>query len=190
MKIGYARVSTEDQNLHLQEDALKKEGCERIYTDKASSVSSERIGLNSALAFMRPGDTLVVWKLNRLSRSLKQLILTVEELNAKGIELKSLTESIDTSSPAGKLVFHVFCALAEFDRSIIQEQTRAGLKAARERGRVGGRPYKLTPQQEDMVVNLLNDIKVKPLEICRTFSINKSTLYNIRKRRLANAASS
>jgi DNA invertase Pin-like site-specific DNA recombinase len=140
MLIGYARISTHEQNLDLQEDALKAAGCKKVYTDKTGGAKSERPGLEKALADARPGDTLVVWKLDRLGRSLKHLIETVTDLSHRGVGFKSLQENIDTTTSGGKLVFHVFGALAEFERDIIRERTLAGLAAARARGRKGGRP--------------------------------------------------
>jgi len=140
MLIGYARVSTQDQDLALQLDALAAAGCEKIFTEKVSGTQRERPQLRTALEYMRSGDTLVVWKLDRLARSTKQLIETVEQLEAHEMGFLALTESLDTTSAGGKLLFHIFAALAEFERSIIQERTRAGLEAARKRGKVGGRP--------------------------------------------------
>src|SRR5947209_797764 len=140
MLIGYARVSTQDQTLNLQLDALNKAGCNRIFTDTISGSIQERKGLEEALSFVRPGDSLVVWRLDRLGRSLKHLIETIGQLNRKGIGFRSITESIDTTTSSGKLVFHVFGALAEFERDLIRERTKAGLAAARMRGRLGGRP--------------------------------------------------
>ena len=138
MLIGYARVSTQEQDLALQLDALKAAGCERIYEERASGAQRDRPELKAALGYMREGDTLVVWKLDRLARSLKQLIDTVEDLGARGIGLRSLTEAIDTTTSGGKLIFHIFAALAEFERAVIRERTLAGLAAARARGRKGG----------------------------------------------------
>ncbi len=140
MFIGYARVSTHEQNLDMQLDALKAAGCEKIFKDKISTLKEERQGLLEALDFLRPGDVLVVWKLDRLGRTLKQLIELVAMFNQKGIGFKSLKETINTTTSTGKLVFHIFAALAEFERDIIHERTRAGLEAARARGRLGGRP--------------------------------------------------
>jgi len=144
MNIGYARVSTQDQNLDLQNDALKAAGCEIIYTDKMSGTKKNRPGLEEILGFIRKGDTLVVWKLDRLGRSLKHLIQVLNQLDERGVYFKSIQESLDTSTPGGKLIFHVFGALAEFERDIIRERTLAGLAAARARGRKGGRPRKLS----------------------------------------------
>jgi DNA invertase Pin-like site-specific DNA recombinase len=140
MLIGYARVSTQDQSLALQQDALSKAGCERVFADTASGAAAERAGLAEAREFLRKGDTLVVWKLDRLGRSLPHLVATVVVLHQQGIGFKSLTEQIDTTTSGGKLIFHVFAALAEFERDVIRERTRAGLSAARARGRRGGRP--------------------------------------------------
>jgi DNA invertase Pin-like site-specific DNA recombinase len=136
MLIGYARVSTTDQTLDLQKDALKKAGCSKIFTDTASGAKAERTGLDEALNYVRSGDTLVVWKLDRLGRSLPHLIETITGLNNRGIGFKSITEAIDTTTSGGKLIFHIFGALAEFERDIIRERTQAGLNAARSRGRV------------------------------------------------------
>ena len=147
MFIGYARVSTQDQTLDLQKDALEKLGCAKIFTDTASGAKTERQGLEEALEYVREGDTLVVWRLDRLGRSLKHLIETITELNSRNIGFKSLTENIDTTTSGGKLVFHIFGALAEFERDIIRERTNAGLQAARARGRKGGRPKALTRQK-------------------------------------------
>src|SRR5919201_955449 len=140
MNIGYARVSTQDQTLDLQKDALTKAGCERLFSDTASGASTERKGLEQALGQLREGDTLVVWRLDRLGRSLPHLIETVTALEQRGIGFRSLTESIDTTTSGGKLIFHIFGALAEFERNLIRERTLAGLAAARARGRSGGRP--------------------------------------------------
>src|SRR5436305_13333862 len=140
MLIGYARVSTQDQTLNLQKDALEKLGCIKIFTDTASGAKAERIGLQEALEYVREGDTLVVWRLDRLGRSLKHLIETITRLNNRKIGFKSMTENIDTNTSGGKLVFHIFGALAEFERDIIQDRTKASIHAARARGRLGGRP--------------------------------------------------
>ena len=140
MKIGYARVSTDDQKMDLQRDALTAAGCEKVFTDTASGAKAERPGLTEALAFARKGDSLVVWRLDRLGRSLPELMKIVGELEAAGVGFESTTERIETSTAAGRLVFHVFAALAEFERRLIVERTMAGLAAARARGRKGGRP--------------------------------------------------
>src|SRR4249919_2585508 len=140
MLVGYARVSTQEQDLALQLDALRTAVCSKVFEEKASGAQRERPALQAALEYMRQGDTLLVWKLDRLARSLKQLIETVEDLGSRGIGFRSLTEAIDTTTSGGKLVFHLFAALAEFERGIIRERTLAGLQAAQARGRLGGRP--------------------------------------------------
>jgi DNA invertase Pin-like site-specific DNA recombinase len=140
MQIGYARISTGDQTLALQDDALKKAGCERLYQDIASGAKSERPGLAKALDQLRAGDTLVVWRLDRLGRSLQHLLATITDLDARGVGFKSLTENIDTTTSGGRLVFHIFGSIAEFERDLIRERTNAGLTAARARGHKGGRP--------------------------------------------------
>ena len=150
MLIGYARVSTLDQDLALQRQALKAAGCERIFEEAASGAKADRPQLARVLDHMRAGDTLVVWKLDRLARSLQQLIETVAALDGKQVQLRSLTEQIDTSTPSGRLTFHIFSALAEFERSLIRERTLAGLAAARAAGRTGGRPRKLTEEDIEM----------------------------------------
>jgi DNA invertase Pin-like site-specific DNA recombinase len=147
MLIGYARVSTHDQTLNLQQDALQKAGCSKIFTDTASGAKTERKGLDNALNYVRKGDTFVVWRLDRLGRSLPHLIATMTDLEERGIGFKSLIENIDTTTSGGKLIFHIFGALAEFERDIIRERTQAGLLAARARGRKGGRPHALTDRQ-------------------------------------------
>src|SRR5215210_3684767 len=140
MQIGYARVSTEEQTLALQLDAFTTAGVDKVFTDTASGAKADRPGLTEALAFARPGDVLVVWRLDRLGRSLPHLIQTLTDLAARGVGFRSLTEAIDTTTPGGKLIFHIFGALAEFERDLIQNRTRAGLTAARARGRKGGHP--------------------------------------------------
>jgi DNA invertase Pin-like site-specific DNA recombinase len=177
MLIGYARVSTDDQNLDLQKDALNKIGCESIFEDRLSGVKDQRPGLQRALDYARSGDTIVVWRLDRLSRSLKNLIEMVNLLDAKEIGLKSIHESIDTSSSSGKLIFHIFGALAEFERNLIQERTQAGLQAARARGRNGGRPKSLTPDQRALAVKLYDEKKHSVGQICQMMEISKPTLY-------------
>jgi DNA invertase Pin-like site-specific DNA recombinase len=177
MFIGYARVSTDDQNLDLQRDALQKAGCEQIYTDRVSGTKAERKGLTEALSHLRAGDTLVVWRLDRLGRSLRHLIDTVTDLQERGIGFKSLQESIDTTTSGGKLVFHIFGALAEFEREIIRERTRAGLTAARARGKSGGRPKAMTAKQVQMLRNLASDPGNSIDEICKTLGISRTTFY-------------
>ncbi len=177
MLIGYARVSTQDQNLDLQLDALDREGAEKVFTDTVSGAQAARPGLDEALSHLRSGDTLVVWKLDRLGRSLRHLIDTIQALSDRGIGFKSLQESIDTTTPGGKLVFHVFGALAEFERDLIRERTNAGLKAARARGRKGGRPKSLTDKQLKQAKVLIKDPSVSIGEICKTLKVSRSTLY-------------
>ena len=177
MLIGYARVSTEDQHFHLQIDALKKAGCEKFFTDEMSGTKSERPGLSEALAFARAGDTLVVWRLDRLGRSLKDLIEKVEDLKQCQVQCRSLTENIDTSNSGGKFMFHVFSALAEFERDLIRERTMAGLTAARARGRLGGRPKVLTPDKLKLAASLMKDPSVSVKEICRNLGVSRTTLY-------------
>jgi DNA invertase Pin-like site-specific DNA recombinase len=177
MKVGYARVSTQDQDLTLQLDALKREGCERVYQEKASGGQRERPELQAALTYMRAGDTLVIWKLDRLARSLKQLIETVEDFESRGIGLKSLQDPIDTSSPSGKLVFHIFAALAEFERGVIRERTNAGLQSARERGRLGGRPPALSPEDLQTARAMLKDSSIPVSTVARRMGVAASTLY-------------
>jgi DNA invertase Pin-like site-specific DNA recombinase len=177
MLIGYARVFTQDQTLNLQKDALKKIGCKKIFTDTASGAKQERKGLEEVQNFLREGDTLVVWRLDRLGRSLKHLIETITELNNRKIGFKSIQENIDTTTSGGKLVFHIFGALAEFERDIIRERTQAGLQAARARGRKGGRPKALTPKKAQMVQDLYRNKENSIDEICKTFNISRTTLY-------------
>ncbi len=177
MLIGYARVSTHDQTLNLQLDALKLAGCEKTYTDTASGAKTEREGLQDALDHLRTGDTLVVWRLDRLGRTLKQLIELINEFNSQGIGFKSLQENIDTTTSGGKLIFHIFGALAEFERDMIRERTNAGLQAARARGRQGGRPKALTPKQVALAQSLYDSREHPIQDICDTLGISKGTLY-------------
>jgi DNA invertase Pin-like site-specific DNA recombinase len=177
MLVGYARVSTGEQNLDLQTDSLRESGCERLFTDIGSGARSDREGLREIFEFLRKGDTLVVWKLDRLGRSLKHLIELVAKLDQQGIGFRSLQENIDTTTSGGKLVFHVFGALAEFERDIIRERTQAGLAAARSRGRRGGRPKAMSEQQLIMARTLLNDPKTTVSEVCLTLGVSRSTLY-------------
>src|SRR2546430_9711307 len=180
MLIGYARVSTQDQTLHLQNDALEKIGCTKIFTDTASGAKAERKGLEEALNYVREGDTLVVWRLDRLGRSLKHLIETITKLNNRKIGFKSIQENIDTTTSGGKLIFHIFGALAEFERDIIKERTQAGLQAARARGRLGGRPKVTTlntPKKISLAQSLYDDKNNTIDEICKTLNISRATLY-------------
>jgi DNA invertase Pin-like site-specific DNA recombinase len=178
MFIGYARVSMQDQNLDLQKDALQKAGCEKIYVDTMTGEAKNRPGLEQAFEMLREGDTLVVWRLDRLGRSLKHLIELVQELSHRQVGFNSLQESIDTTSPSGKLVFHIFGALAEFERNLIAERTKAGLAAARARGRLGGRPKALDDKQREAVIVLYNEKKHSVKEICQIMGISRQTLYN------------
>jgi DNA invertase Pin-like site-specific DNA recombinase len=175
--IGYARVSTQDQTPQLQLDALKVAGCERSFVEKASGAQRDRPELQAALGYMRPGDTLVVWKLDRLARSLKQLIETVESLENKRMGFRSLTENIDTTTPGGRLTFHLFAALAEFERSIIKERTMAGLAAARSRGRKGGRPPSLNAKDLAAAKALLTDPGITVEEVAKRLKVSPATLY-------------
>lgn len=177
MLIGYARVSTEDQSLALQHDALRTAGCERVFDDKISGAKSERPGLIKALEQLRDGDTLVVWRLDRMGRSLKDLIARAEELKEMGVGLKSLQESIDTTSSGGQLIFHMFGALAEFERNLIRERTQAGLTAARARGRKGGRKKVLDRKKRSHAVQLYHSRKHTIPEICNLMGISRATLY-------------
>ncbi len=181
MIIGYARVSTEDQNLDLQMDALKEAGCDRIYEDKIRGSKTERDGLDKALNSTREGDTLVVWKLDRLGRSLQHLISVVNKLKDGGVYFRSLKENLDTSSSTGKLIFHIFGALAEFERDIIRERTIAGLAAARARGRVGGRPKSLSDEKIKLARTLWGDKSNSIVDICDVLGISKATLYRYLK---------
>src|SRR5947207_10474958 len=178
MLIGYARVSTPEQNLDLQTDSLAKAGCEKIFTDTASGGKANRVGLAEALDFMRKGDTLCVWKLDRLGRSLKHLIDTVLALQDAGNGFRSLQENIDTTTSGGKLFFHIFGALAEFERDIIQERTKAGLAAARARGRQGGRPRAVLADAKKvaMAQALYSDKTNSIADICRTLRVSRATL--------------
>jgi DNA invertase Pin-like site-specific DNA recombinase len=175
--IGYARVSTVDQNLDLQRDALERAGCERIFTDQISGAKAERPGLADALSHVREDDTLVVWKLDRLGRSLPHLVDTVMGLSDRGVGFKSLQESIDTTSSAGKLVFHVFSALAEFERDLIRERTNAGLAAARARGRKGGRPRVMDEKKARAARAMRADTSLTVAEICAQLGISRMSFY-------------
>ena len=177
MLIGYARVSTHEQSLDLQKDALETAGCEEIYEDKVSGVVADRPGLDTVKQILRKGDTLVVWRLDRLGRSLKDLMEWMNFLDSKNVGLKSIQESIDTTTTTGKLVFHIFGALAEFERNLIRERTKAGLAAARARGRLGGRPKSLDENKRKVVVDLYNKKELMVKEICEMMNISKPTLY-------------
>jgi len=175
--IGYARVSTLDQNPQLQLDALKAAGCTRVFTEKASGAKEDRPQLAAALDYMRPGDTLVVWKLDRLARSIKQLIALVDEFKRREIGFRSITEAIDTTTAAGELVFHVFAALSQFERSIIRERTQAGLKSALARGRKGGRRPKVAEDDIRAALALLNDPQISVRKAAEKLGLSVSTLY-------------
>src|SRR3954447_17664228 len=177
MFVGYARVSTTDQTLDLQRDALTKAGCTKIFTDTASGAKSEREGLTEAISYVRAGDTLAVWKLDRLGRSLKDLITRITELETRKIGFRSLTEQIDTTTSGGKLIFHIFGALAEFERDIIKERTNAGLEAARTRGKLGGRPKSLTASKQALAQKLYADKETSVTEICKMLGISRRTLW-------------
>lgn len=175
MKVGYARISTDDQHLDLQRDALEGAGCERVFTDTASGAKANRPGLSEALDYARKGDVLVVWRLDRLGRSLKELVSLVERLGQHGIGLESLTERIDTTTAAGELVFHVFGAIAQFERRLIVERTRAGLDAARSRGRSGGRPT-LSPEKVE-AIRAMSASRRPVGEVCTALGISRSSFY-------------
>lgn len=179
MLIGYMRVSTDSdhQSTDLQLDALISAGIDQrhIFEDKASGAKDDRVGLAQALEYVKIGDTLVVWKLDRLGRSLQHLIEIVNQLKSKGIGFKSLTEGMDTSVPSGELLFHVFGALAQFERSLIKERVNAGLVAAKKRGRIGGRPRAIPQEKMDAILEALNNGMSKAA-VCRTFEVKRSTL--------------
>jgi DNA invertase Pin-like site-specific DNA recombinase len=177
MLVGYARVSTLDQKPALQTDALTAAGCERIFAEKASGAQRDRPELKAALDYLRAGDTLVVWKLDRLARSMRQLIETMEDVQARGIELRSLTESIDTATPGGRLVFHIFSALAEFERAIIRERTSAGLQAARARGKTGGRPKRFGSKELAAAKAMLADPEIRVEDVAAHLKVSPATLY-------------
>ena len=177
MLIGYARISTHDQNLALQRDALLAAGCEKTFTDVASGGTVERDGLTSALQQLRAGDTLVVWRLDRLGRSLRHLIDTVGELQSRRVGFRSLTEGIETQSSGGRLVFHLFSCLAEFERSLIQERTRAGLIAARLRGRQGGRPALMDEKKIALARRMHTDPANSSADIASAIGVSRATLY-------------
>lgn len=175
--IGYARVSTIDQNADLQKDELVRAGCAYVYSDSISGVATERPELDAALAYLRDGDVLVVWRLDRLGRSLKHLVEVVGELQARGVGFRSLHENIDTTTPTGRLVFHIFAALAEFERDLIRERTHAGLTAARARGKVGGRKPILTPQKAAVARRLYDGREHTVAEIAKVLGVSRATIY-------------
>jgi DNA invertase Pin-like site-specific DNA recombinase len=176
MIIGYARVSTQDQNTELQADALDKAGCEQIFKEKFTGKLRERPELSHCLRMLREGDVLVVWKLDRLARSLKDLVEIIQDLNERQIGFKSLTESIDTTSSGGRLVFHIFCALAEFEHELIRERTIAGLQAARARGRKGGRKPAMSNSDVRKASAMLLDPNITKTEVAAHFDVSRTTL--------------
>ena len=175
--IGYARISTTDQDPALQLDALESAGCIKVFSDTASGSLDRRPELDRMLDQLRPGDTVVVWRLDRLGRSLKHLIALVESLEARDVGFRSLTESIDTTTAGGKLVFQIFGAMAEFERSIIRERTKAGLEAARARGRKGGRPTVMTPEKVKMARKLYDSKEYTVESIARELGVSRKTIY-------------
>ena len=176
MLIGYARVSTQDQNLELQIDALTKAGCHRLFDDKMSGSRAERPGLAKALDMLREGDTLVVWKLDRLGRSVKNLVDLVGQLHKRNVQFKSLTDAIDTGTPSGRFFFHVMASLAEMERELIVERTRAGLDVARQLGRKGGRKPKMTASKIESAKKLLAS-GVPPKDVAKNLGVSVPTLY-------------
>jgi DNA invertase Pin-like site-specific DNA recombinase len=181
MKYGYARISTKDQNLDLQFDALKKAGCEKLFSDVASGAKSDRPELHKMLNEVRKDDLIIIWKLDRLGRSLKNLVELVEQLNQKEVGIKSIQDPIDTTTAQGKLTFNIFASLAEFERDIIRERTKAGLSAARARGRTGGRPKGLSQSAQSTACaaeTLYNERKLTVHQICEQLTISKATLYS------------
>lgn len=178
MNVGYIRVSKQEQHEALQLDALREAGCEKWFLDKVTGAKAERKGLNEALAYLRPGDTLMVWKLDRAGRSLKHLMDLLKRLDERDISFMSLTEQIDTTTPGGKLIFHLMGALAEFERDLIRERTNAGLAAARARGNVGGRPRTLKSSAKVALARHMFASKSHSIpEMCSTLGISRATLY-------------
>jgi DNA invertase Pin-like site-specific DNA recombinase len=176
MRIGYARVSTDEQSLDLQLDALKKAGCKRIFTDKASATKAVRPGLTDALSHLRGGDVLIIWKLDRLGRMVKGLVDLVADLQGRGVQFRSLTDGIDTTTPAGRFFFHVMASLAQMERELLAERTRAGLAAARRRGRLGGRKRRMTPGKVESARELLRS-GMSPRDVAENLGISIPTLY-------------
>lgn len=176
MFVGYSRVSTLDQNLDLQQEALKRAGCKKLYEDKLSGLRSERPGLQKALEQLREGDTLVVWKLDRLGRNVKDLIDFVTHLDKQTVHFKSLTDQIDTSTPMGRFFFHMMASLAQMERELIVERTRAGLEAAKQRGRIGGRKRRMTPSKIESAKQLLAN-GIPPKEVAINLGVSIPTLY-------------
>jgi len=182
MHIGYARVSTQEQNEDFQIDALKDAGCDEIFHEKMSGKSKERAELRQCLRMLRKGDVLVVWRLDRLGRSLKDLVEIISTLESKGVGFRSLTEGIDTTSAGGKLIFHIFGALAEFEHALIRERTKAGLAAARARGRIGGRKPSMSKADVKKAAAMLKDPKITKTEVAKHFGISRVTLNESLKR--------
>jgi len=178
MLIGYGRVSQHDQSIDLQLDALRAAGVEKIFTDTASGSRSDRPGLQQALEFARSGDCIAVWRLDRLGRSLPHLIRLMLDLESQGIGFRSLMEAIDTTTPGGRLAYHLFASLAEFERSVLRERTRAGLMAARQRGRRGGRPKLLTPEKREAARNLLN-AGTPAKDVAVALGVSVPTIYRV-----------
>lgn len=176
MRVGYCRVSKDDQDLSLQKDALKAAGCGRIFAEKISGAKSDRSELQAALEFAREGDTLVVWKLDRLGRSLSQLVNTIDRLKAEGIQFRCLSPEMDTTTASGKLIFGIFATLAEFERDLIRERTIAGLEAAAARGRKGGRPRSLSQEKIELAANMIKDGKTVS-HVARTLDVSRQSVY-------------
>lgn len=175
--IGYARVSTQEQNADMQVDDLGRAGCEKVFTDKASGATAERPELEAALAYLREGDVLVVWRLDRLGRSLQHLVGVVADLETQGVGFRSLNESIDTTTAQGKLIFHIFAALAEFERALIRERTKSGLAAARARGRMGGRKPSLSPKKIQVARQMYAQGDSTVAEIAKVLGVSRATIY-------------
>lgn len=176
MLIGYARVSTQDQNLDLQIDALTKAGCKKVFDDKISGSRAERPGLSNALEMLREDDTLVIWKLDRLGRSVKNLVDLVSELHKRGVQFRSLTDAIDTGTPSGRFFFHIMASLAEMERELTVERTRAGLAVARQLGRKGGRKRKMTDSKLESAKKLLAN-GIPPKDVAKNLGVSIPTLY-------------
>ncbi len=187
MQIGYARVSTDDQKLELQRDALRAEGCERIFEEKLSGSGARLHARDELIGYARRGDVVVVWKLDRLGRSLRDLIDMVTSLGERGVGLRSLRESIDTTTPAGRLTFHLFASLSEFEAEVVRERTRAGLAAARRRGAKLGRPASLSPEQVEMAHAMMANPNLSARQIAAELGVHRATLYRSleRQRRAA-----